>query len=88
MSQLVLKQKRSNAGHLSRDIDELSLAKNRIKLKKSVFNTKKEFREIFNDFMAPRQHEREYGSGSSALTLHKNAINSKNVDLMSSVTTL
>ena len=87
MSQLVLKQKRSNAGHLSRDIDELSLAKNRIKLKKSVFNTKKEFREIFNDFMAPRQHEREYGSGS-ALTLHKNAINSKNVDLMSSVTTL
>lgn len=54
MSQLVLKQKRSNAGHLTRDIDELSLAKNRIKLKKSVFNTKKEFREIFNDFMAPR----------------------------------
>ena len=41
-------------GHKSRDADEIREAKNRVRLKKSIFSTKKQFRQIFNDFMAPR----------------------------------
>ena len=41
-------------GHRSRDVNELVEAKNRVKLKKNVFSNKKDFRDMFNDFMAPR----------------------------------
>ena len=41
-------------GHQSRDAEEIREAKHRVQLKKSVFSTKKQFRQIFNDFMAPR----------------------------------
>ena len=44
----------ANLGHKNREIEEIREAKNRVKLKKSVFSTKKEFKSIFNDFMAPR----------------------------------
>ena len=37
-----------------REGDSLREATNRMKLNKSVFNTKKEFRLLFNEFMAPR----------------------------------
>ena len=40
-----------------RDLDQIREAKNRVKLNKSVFSNKKQFREIFNDFMAPRQND-------------------------------
>ena len=40
-----------------RDLEQIREAKNRVKLNKSVFSNKKQFREIFNDFMAPRQNE-------------------------------
>ena len=40
-------------------IDQLELRdlKNRAKLKKDVFQSRKEFRSLFNEFMAPRHHE-------------------------------
>ena len=41
-------------GHQNRDAQEIKEAKNRVRLKKSVFSTKKQFRQMFNDFMAPR----------------------------------
>ena len=44
----------SHIGHKNREIEKIREAKNRVKLKKSVFSTKKEFKSIFNDFMAPR----------------------------------
>ena len=40
-----------------RDLEQIREAKNRVKLNKSVFSNKKQFREIFNDFMAPRQND-------------------------------
>ena len=45
-------------GHLDRNVNEMRATKNRVKLSKSVFNNKKEFRSIFNDFMAPRKTDR------------------------------
>ena len=46
-------------GHRSRDVEEIREAKHRVSLKKSVFSTKKEFRKIFNDFMAPRSTDEQ-----------------------------
>lgn len=52
--------KRLEPGHRTRDFKELSEAKNRLKLKKSVFANKKQFRDLFNDFMAPRPTDQSW----------------------------
>ena len=56
-------------GHRNRDNEEIREAKNRVRLKKSIFSTKKEFRQIFNDFMAPRSTD----NGSSTKMLRRQA---------------
>lgn len=47
-------KKRLNEGHRIRDLEEQLIAKNRVKLRQNVFSTKRQFRDMFNDFMAPR----------------------------------
>ena len=41
-------------GHRTRDLNELMQAKNKVRLKKNVLTNKKDFRKMFNEFMAPR----------------------------------
>ena len=57
MTSTLMKQPKM-VGHLDRNVNEMRETKNRVKLSKSVFNNKKEFRSIFNDFMAPRKTDR------------------------------
>ena len=57
MTSTLMKQPKM-LGHLDRNVNEMRETKNRVKLSKSVFNNKKEFRSIFNDFMAPRKTDR------------------------------
>ena len=45
-------------GHRERDLFQRKEAKNPIMLRKSVFGTKKEFQEMFKDFMAPRNSDK------------------------------
>lgn len=47
-------KKRLHIGHRTRDQEERLMAKNRVKLAMNVFSNKKQFRAMFNDFMAPR----------------------------------
>ena len=62
-----------------RDVEQIREAKNRVKLNKSVFSNKKQFREIFNDFMAPRQND----TSKAAYQLAEFSVPTKNTTLAS-----
>ena len=51
---------------------ELKDLKNRAKLNKGVFQSRKEFRSLFNEFMAPRNHE---SNASLMRADYKNMVN-------------
>ena len=61
-NELLMSRAAKNNNSPGRDfhyIDQLELRdlKNRAKLKKDVFQSRKEFRSLFNEFMAPRHNE-------------------------------
>ena len=53
MTSTLMKQPKM-LGHLDRNEHEMRETKNRVKLSKSVFSNKKQFKSLFNEFMAPR----------------------------------